>query len=225
MWVEKTRIHTETVLPKYIKRKRDKEIQELNPKTYDPSVFYGYDKTELISEIKYFIKKFGKNPESWDEMLVVYSEMMNKAGDERNEGIYHYIRLKYFVFDERAYIRKLEEIANENVVDAQMDCVRYYSAHNDEEKMMYWITRAAKNGDSEAQMQLADKIFFEEYRNGLSDGKEAVEWYERSAYEGKNPHAIRRLISLYNDGVIVNRDIRKARKLAKMLGGKLEEYI
>lgn len=215
MIIKRMRRHSDTVIPQYIKRKGvDDTIPEIDPKTYDPVRFYGYDNTELTEELDYFIKTYGiKNPESWEFMADTLTESA-KEGDR--EAAYHLIRLNYFLFDERRYISLMKKEAEDGLLAAQMDCARYYSSRGDRENMNYWILRAAENGDIEAKVYVADRIY-DDYRRGLNDGKDAVRFYETAAYEGRNVNAISRLVKFYSQGVIVEKDLDKARMFEKML--------
>lgn len=102
------------------------------------------------------------------------------------------------------------------LLEVGMDCGRYISSCGDLENMNYMACKAVEKGDIEVIVYVADRLY-DNYRRGLNDGTEAVKLYEIAAYKGHNANAISRLVKFYFQGVIVEKDLDKAKMFQSML--------
>ncbi len=97
---------------------------------------------------------------------------------------------------------------------------------DDDQSALDWMTKAANQGDAEAQYQLGQ--YYESGRYADRDLAQAVTWYGKAA-DGGNLHATLALADLYMDGNQVQRDTDRAldlyHKAADADDAKAEEVL
>ena len=91
---------------------------------------------------------------------------------------------------------KVEKLASSGDVNAQMKMAAYYDFHEggdnenyDEEKVVFWYEKAAKQGNAEAQYMLG-LCYLNDYEDSSEEGDDAngrsrcIEWFEKAAKQG-----------------------------------------
>ena len=100
------------------------------------------------------------------------------------------------------------EKANSGDPDSQYEMGEYYLYHDNTQEGLKWIEKAAKQGHTKAQLELAST-----YENGYygleADQEKAIEWYRKAAELG-NAEAQIRLAECYVYELGVERDLKKA---------------
>lgn len=131
-------------------------------------------------------------------------------------GLVYLAALYYKRNDPRATLRYLEAaVALYNDVDTMYNIGVLYNENrcfwdNWEENMLYWYTRAAENGQSDAANNLG--VYYKELdkkEERKSSIKKALYWFHRSAELG-NETAMFNLYTIYTEGVITPKDPAKA---------------
>ena len=210
---KKMKRHLTTLVPCYTRRRnRDIQYSELDPSTYDPVKFYDYEIREICKDIRFYVDCFGHNPDSWEEMGDAFLSM-TKLGDKK--AWYHYTRLKYYILDDMEFVEGLKEAAGNNIMEAQLDLVSYYRSKEDNENERMYLKIAAENGDVESQTEYGEMLY-DDYKEGISDGAGTVKWLKKAAKAGAE-RAIELLADIYEEGELVEKDIRIVKKLRGMI--------
>lgn len=119
-------------------------------------------------------------------------------------------------------IKSLERIASTGDANAQYLIGATYltgrgEVKQDKEKGIYWITKSAKNGNSDAQFTLGLLYEKEEIKPGGM--KKAVMWYKKAVEQGST-EAQEHLATLYDFGIGVPKDEIKAVQLLELAASK-----
>lgn len=91
-----------------------------------------------------------------------------------------------------------------------MLAMQYYSGQGiltNMEKAQYWAEKSAEQNDDAGQMMMG---ILSQYRSPEPDMKTAIGWYEKAARQ-ENPAAQHQLATFYEEGVVVPKDLKKAK--------------
>ncbi|WP_020533395.1 SEL1-like repeat protein [Flexithrix dorotheae] len=104
--------------------------------------------------------------------------------------------LKYIDPNDLDYI---SYIAQKGDTNAQMRIASYYFSKNDN-KAVYWYTKAAEAGVIEAMNKLGD-IYLEGKCNVINDNRQAMQWYYKAASQN-DIHAMKQLAYMFSQNLI-----------------------